>query len=100
MSWATPYIAMLQSGKTAQFRPRGNSMTGRIESGQLCTVEPVEPEHLEVGDIVMCKVKGRHYLHIIKARTGNQFQIGNNRGLINGRITAKDIYGRCTRVED
>lgn len=100
MSWATPYIAKLQAGETAQFRPRGNSMTGRIESGQLCTVEPVEPEHLEVGDIVLCKVKGRQYLHIIKALKGEQFQIGNNRGLINGWITAKCIYGRCTRVED
>ncbi len=75
-------------------------MTGRIESGQLCTVEPVEPERLEIGDIVLCKVNGRQYLHIIKARKGDQFQIGNNRGLINGRITAKGIYGRCTRVED
>lgn len=100
MSWATPYIAKLQAGETAQFRPRGNSMTGRIESGQLCTVEPVEPENLEVGDIVLCKVNGRQYLHIIKARRGAQFQIGNNRGLINGWITANGIFGRCTRVED
>lgn len=75
-------------------------MTGRIESGQLCTVEPVEPENLEVGDIVLCKVNGRQYLHIIKARKGDQFQIGNNRGLINGWVTARGIYGRCTRVEN
>lgn len=100
MSWANPYIAKLQAGETAQFRPRGHSMTGRIESGQLCTVEPVEPENLEVGDIVLCKVNGRQYLHIIKARKGDQFQIGNNRGLINGWVTARGIYGRCTRVEN
>lgn len=40
MGWATQYIAMLRDGKTVQFRPRGNSMTGLIETGQLCTVEP------------------------------------------------------------
>lgn len=99
MSWANPYIAKLQAGETAQFRPRGHSMTGRIESGQLCTVEAVEPENLEVGDIVLCKVNGHQYLHIIKARKGDQFQIGNNCGLINGWVTARCIYGRCTRVE-
>jgi hypothetical protein len=32
-------------------------MRGRIESGQLCTVVPVDPANLEVGDIVLCKVK-------------------------------------------
>jgi hypothetical protein len=39
MGWATPYIDKLKKGETVQFRPRGNSMSGRIESGQLCTVE-------------------------------------------------------------
>jgi hypothetical protein len=41
MGWATQYIAQLQEGETVQFRPRGNSMEGKISSGQLCTVEPV-----------------------------------------------------------
>lgn len=33
-------------------------MSPKIESGQLCTVEPVEVEKLAVGDIVLCKVNG------------------------------------------
>lgn len=49
-SWATYHIAALKEGKTIQFRPHGNSMTPKIESGQLVTVEPVTaPELLEVG---------------------------------------------------
>jgi len=52
-------------------------MRGRIESGQLCTVVPVDPALLEVGDIVLCKVKGNEYLHIVKAIQGGRFQIGN-----------------------
>ena len=74
-------------------------MRGRIESGQLCTVVPIDPATLEVGDIVLCKVKGYEYLHIVKAIQGGRFQIGNNRGLINGWIGANGIFGKCTRVE-
>lgn len=74
-------------------------MTGKIESGQLCTVEPVDPDSLSVGDIVLCKVNGAEYLHLIKAIQGPRFQIGNNRGRINGWITARSIFGRCVRVD-
>ena len=42
-------------------------MRGRITSGQLCTVEPVDPGTLIVGDIVLCTVRGSQYLHLIKA---------------------------------
>jgi hypothetical protein len=53
-----------------------------------------------VGDIVLCKVHGNEYLHIVKAIQGGRYQIGNNRGLINGWIGASGIYGKCVRVED
>ena len=99
MGWAAHYIEKLRKGETVSFRPRGNSMAGKIESGQLCTVEPTGPTTLKVGEIVLCKVKGREYLHLIKAIQGERFQIGNNRGRINGWIGANSIFGRCTRVE-
>jgi hypothetical protein len=35
----------------------------------------------------------------VKAIQGTRFQIGNNRGRINGWITASGIYGKCVRVE-
>jgi hypothetical protein len=98
MGWATGYIAKLAAGETVQFRPRGASMRGRIESGQLCTVMPA-PEVLEVGDIVLCKVRGREYLHLIKARQGERYLIGNNRGKINGWVSRNAIFGECVRVE-
>jgi hypothetical protein len=99
MGWATGYIAKLVAGETVQFRPRGQSMRGRIESGQLCTVTPA-PEVLEVGDIVLCKVRGREYLHLVKARQGERYLIGNNRGRINGWVTRGAIHGKCVRVEE
>jgi hypothetical protein len=99
MGWATLYIEKLKQGETVQFRPRGNSMSGKIDSGNLCTVVPATKEALEVGDIVLCKVGGAQYLHLIKAKQGDRFQIGNNRGGINGWIGLNGIYGRCVRVE-
>jgi hypothetical protein len=99
MGWATGYIVRLQQGETVQFRPRGHSMKGKIESGQLCTVEPVDAATLRVGDVVLCRVNGRQYLHLVKAIQGGRFQIGNNRGRVNGWASATSIYGRCTRVE-
>jgi hypothetical protein len=75
-------------------------MTGRIESGQLCTVSPVDPASLTVGDVVLCKVNGHHYLHLIRAIQGDRFQIANNHGHINGWVGHNAIYGRCVRVED
>ena len=93
MGWASAYIEKLRGGEIVSFRPRGNSMAGRVESGQLCTVEPVDPATLCVGDIVLCKVNGREYLHLIKAIQGHRFQIGNNRGKINGWISAGAIFG-------
>jgi hypothetical protein len=99
MGWAAHYITQLKAGETVQFRPRGDSMRGKINSGQLCTVEPIDATTLQVGDIVLCKVRGVEYLHLIKAIKGNQFQIGNNRGGINGWISANAVFGKCTKIE-
>lgn len=100
MGWATGYIAKLKAGETVSFRPRGSSMTGKIEPGQLCTIEPFrDVSALDVGDIVLCKVNGSEYLHLIKAIQGERFQIENNRGFINGWIGPNAIYGRCIKVE-
>src|SRR5688572_22706222 len=100
MGWADGHITRLARGETVQFRPRGNSMVGKVSSGQLCTVTPLaEHDELAVDDIVLCRVKGNQYLHLVKAIQGHRFQIGNNRGGINGWITRRQIFGRLTAVE-
>jgi len=75
-------------------------MSGKIDSGQLCTVEPIDQKNIEVGDIVLCKVKGHEYLHLVKAIQAQRFHIGNNKGHINGWITASSIYGKCVSIDD
>jgi len=100
MGWAIQYIQKLQEGETVSFRPRGNSMKGKIASGQLVTVEPLNDRKLRKGDIVLCKVRGSEYLHLIKANQGERFQIGNNIGRINGWIGRNSIFGICTKIEN
>lgn len=100
MGWASRHIERLQQGETVSFRPRGHSMSGKIESGQLCTVAPLAATEFAVGDIVLCRVRGAEYLHLIKAIQGGRYQIGNNRGRINGWIGRNSIFGRLVSVED
>ena len=100
MGWATGYIEQLLRGETVSFRPRGHSMRGKVDNGALCTVEPVGERALAVGDIVLCKVHGKEYLHLVKAVQPGRFQIGNNRGFINGWVGPNSIYGRLISVED
>ena len=102
MGWADRTIAELREGRAAQCRPHGRSMRGRIESGQLVTLDPtLEPE---VGDAVLCRCRGNIYVHLVKACKGTgarkSWLIGNNRGGINGWIRRGSIFGVVTRVED
>jgi phage repressor protein C with HTH and peptisase S24 domain len=102
MSWAKPHIEKLEKGETVQFRPKGNSMAGKIENGQLVTVEPYDADY-EVDDIVLCQVMGHHYVHLVKAIKMNGelklYQIGNNKGRMNGWVSKKKIFGKCVKVE-
>jgi SOS-response transcriptional repressor LexA len=94
LSWATAYIDCLKAGETVSFRPRGHSMTGIINNGDLVTVRPIsEEDSLQKGDVVLCKVRGSQYLHLVKAVQGERYLIGNNRGGTNGWITRSGIFG-------
>ena len=99
MSWATHAIEKLQNGKSAQIRPRGHSMKGKVNDRDLVTLEPCNPDDLKVGDIVLVKVKGRVYLHLIKAMSKGRFLIGNNRGGTNGWVGKNAIFGIATQID-
>ena len=102
MSWAKFAIEKLQKGESTQIKPSGHSMTGRVNHKDLVRLEPCEPDKLEVNDIVLVRVKGNVFLHLIKAikQVGEQkrFLIGNNRGGINGWVNANAIYGIATEI--
>ena len=72
-------------------------MNGKIESGQLVTVA-LGQRVLKIGDIVLCKVNGIQYLHLVKAISGGRVQIGNNKGRINGWTSRRNIFGVVTDI--
>lgn len=94
-------IKSLKEGKNTNIKPHGNSMKGIIESGDQVSISP-NIENLIVGDVVLVKVKGNVYLHLIKATRkkgdNTQYQIGNNRGGINGWVGINSIYGKAISV--
>ena len=99
MSWAHHAKEALGRGETVQVRPRGHSMRGKVDDGDLVTLEPCEPSALSVGDVVLVRVRGTDYLHLIKAINGDRFLIGNNRGGTNGWVGSHAVYGRAIRIE-
>lgn len=98
MGWASGAIARLRQGETVSLRPRGHSMAGKVEDGDLVTLEPVGARELRAGDIVLVRVREREYLHLIKAVQGDRYLIGNNRGGINGWVGRQAIVGVAIEV--
>lgn len=89
----------LRRGETVSIRPRGHSMSGKVNDGDLVTLAPCDPDTLRVGDIVLVRVHGSDYLHLIKAVKQGHFLIGNNRGGTNGWVGKQAIYGIAIKVE-
>lgn len=106
MSWATGYIARLERGETVEFRPRGRSMEPLIKSGQLVRVIPdIATRVFKPGDIVLCRIGALDFLHKIlkidptENGIAKLYQIGNNKGRINGWIRKQHIFGVLTYIE-
>ncbi len=92
---------LLEKGEVS-WKPHGNSMTPKIESGDPVVVKKVPASACRVGDVVYAKVKGNYYLHLLSAidETQNRYQISNNHGYVNGWVTADNVYGLCIKVKD
>jgi hypothetical protein len=91
----------VSAGEAVSFRPTGASMVPLIRSRELVTVVPCDPAKVEVGDIVLARVAGAVYLHLVSAvdHARGRVQISNNRGRINGWTNHARVYGICTAVE-
>ncbi len=89
-------IERLQNGESVILKPSGHSMAPRIKSRQEITIIPID--RIEVGDVVLAKVSGRFYIHLITAIDKDRVQIGNNHGHINGWTSHSKIFGRAINV--
>jgi len=91
--------ARVAAGATVEFRPTGSSMVPLIRSRQLVTVAPVDPAAVETGDIVLARVAGTVYLHLVSAVAPGRVRISNNRGRVNGWTTHPRVFGLCVAVD-
>lgn len=93
-------LEKLREGSTIRMRVFGHSMTGKIDDGSMVEIRPLaEDEKIEPGDIVLCRVHGKEYLHMVRAtRNGNEYLIANNRGHINGWVSRSGIHGKFVGV--
>ncbi|WP_205717607.1 hypothetical protein [Actinomadura soli] len=64
-------------------------------------VAPVDPSKVEVGDIVLARVAGTVYLHLVSSvdAARKRVQISNNRGRINGWTSHDRVVGICVAVD-
>ena len=92
----------LREGKFGRIKGIGNSMLPILKSKQDVICIPVTDEvELKKRDIVLCKVRGHYYLHLIHGiRNNNQYLIGNNHGHMNGWVSRNQIYGKCIEILD
>jgi len=100
MGWVNDALKELAESGHCKIRPHGGSMRGRIESGQLVTIEKVEPSDVLVNDVALVKWNGNYLLHIIIEIREEKASIGNNLGKINGWIPLTDVIGKVTKVEE
>lgn len=90
-------IQKLQNGETVINKEAGNSMTPILKSKQPVRIKPITIEECEVDDIVLCKVKGNIYTHLVKCKNDKRgLLIGNNHGHING--WTKTVYGKVIEI--
>lgn len=90
-------VEKLQNGETFVTSERGNSMVPLIHSGQEHKLAPASWEDCKAGDIVYCKVKGKFFTHLVKAKDSERgLLIGNNKGSLNG--WTKAVYGKVVEV--
>ncbi|MFE2578614.1 S26 family signal peptidase [Streptomyces sp. NPDC059378] len=72
-----------------------------IRSRQLVAVAPVDPSKLAVGDVVLARVAGTVYLHLVSSLdpARKRVQISNNRGHVNGWTSHDRVFGICVAVD-
>jgi hypothetical protein len=100
MGWVNDARKALAAGRSVQIQPFGGSMRGRIESGQLVTLAPVDPGTVRVDDVVLVEWRGNFLLHLIQEIKDDQLLIGNALGKINGWVPASAVVGKVIAIGD
>ncbi|MCR4860771.1 MAG: S24 family peptidase [Bacteroidales bacterium] len=90
--------ALLQEGREAIIRPRGNSMLPFIRGDRDCVVLK-KKEGIAVGDIILVRTDGKFILHRVFSIDGDALTLmgdGNIRG--KEHCTRADVIGTVTEI--
>lgn len=84
-----------------RFRAFGGSIEPVIPSGSRVTIQPVDIERIDLGDIVAVKVGDETMLHLVKAidRHEREVEISGTSGPPNGWTRFEDVYAICTEIQ-
>jgi Peptidase S24-like len=95
-----PVVWKVRLGMAGSFRAFGSSMEPVIPSGSRVTIEPVDVDTIELGDIVVARVRDSTILHLVKAidAVRRQVEISGTSGPANGWTAFDLVYGICTRI--
>jgi hypothetical protein len=87
-------------GLAGSFRAFGTSMEPVIPSGSRVTIEPVDVDTVELGDVVVARVGDSTMLHLVKTIVADrrQIEISGTSGPANGWTAFDLVYGICTRI--
>lgn len=89
----------LANGEPVTLRPTGNSMTPIIKSKQQIVIRPFDAATVKTGDVVLAKVAGKHFIHLVTAVTVDKVQISNNHGHVNGWTSKDKVFGIIRRED-
>lgn len=82
-----------------RFRAFGSSMEPVIPGGSSVTIEPVDVDKVELGDIVVAEVGDSTMLHLIKAIDVDRRLVEiSGTSATSGWTTFDCVYGICTRI--
>ncbi|HEY0073343.1 MAG TPA: S24/S26 family peptidase [Abditibacteriaceae bacterium] len=95
--------SQLICGETIEIKPQGGSMTGRINNGDTVTLSPCNVSELKTDDIVLVRIRGRRFQHIVLHQIlqcdGKRFLIGSFQGRVDGWVQANDIFGKAIEIK-
>lgn len=80
----------------------GRSMEPVIRSGSRVTIEPVNADKVERGDIVVAQVGSSRMLHLVRAidAAGRRVEISGTSGAPNGWTTLDRVQAICTEIDE
>ena len=82
----------------ARFRAFGSSMKPVVPSGSTVTIEPVDVDKIELGDIVVAKVGDSTMLHLVNAIDVDRRLVEIGTSATSGWTLFDRVFGICTRI--